>query len=768
MTVVVPFFNVKSYLEECVDSILRQTLTDLEVILVDDGSTDGSHDIAARYVGKDKRVRLVAQANQGPGAARNAGVAHARGTYLTFVDSDDRLPPDALAILVDSARGNNANIAAGAIRRFNSTRSWVPAWAKNVHSDALHGVQLAQFPSLLRNNYPVAKVYKRQFWLSQELSFRTGVIYEDQPLIAQMLSRAGSINVVPDVVYDYRAREDRSSISQRPEEVKDLRDRTEAWQLTLDALRAEADAPVLEGWYETVYGTHFHWYLNNQSISDAGYWQILSTSAQSLLRYEPPGLLDKLSPEKRVAVRLLQENRHQAFLDFRESGGYELSNFGTRITPIGIEHSLPLSADAVSALPQNALVSFPEQLELRQEVIRGQWDLGAGPVQLRLSGFAYIDYVDLADVETRVELFATHKRSGEILAAHVEKSDDALLRPAQHPAGFDIDGSGYVASFELGGPTRLSLGSWTFSIRVTSGRFTVTEPLRNLSAKAGFVEEASRIIDDHVRIRVASNANRHVGVSLLVDEPKFIVYSVRSTGRDVTMAFRAGWPLPPTVMLSAGRTKLAHTRAHRGRDGNFQVSVTLPENESGRRRSWEVGVRDVFGRFVPLVCSAGLNPTKHSGIGKIHVGPTPTGGLRIDDCPHGYIRIEAVTALDDHSLEVSGDVHPAAGWSGYELECENAEIAAASGLTRDPLTVQGRFRADPLHPGGHPAVSTTVTGLAQGPDGRRSAVPVILGRGVLDELPLLVPGSGLIAQRAKGRSLSLRLTKASHSEGTRV
>ena len=89
VSVIVPIYNVEAYLERCVISILNQTYENIEVILINDGSTDRSLDLAKRLEKKDKRIVLVSQDNQGLSAARNSGIKIARGEYITFVDSDE-------------------------------------------------------------------------------------------------------------------------------------------------------------------------------------------------------------------------------------------------------------------------------------------------------------------------------------------------------------------------------------------------------------------------------------------------------------------------------------------------------------------------------------------------------------------------------------------------------------------------------------------------------------------------------------------------------
>ena len=89
ISIIVPVYNVEEYLEECLESICKQTYTDIEVVLVNDGSTDGSKEICEKYCRQDSRFKLINQENQGQSAARNNGVSFSTGEYITFVDSDD-------------------------------------------------------------------------------------------------------------------------------------------------------------------------------------------------------------------------------------------------------------------------------------------------------------------------------------------------------------------------------------------------------------------------------------------------------------------------------------------------------------------------------------------------------------------------------------------------------------------------------------------------------------------------------------------------------
>lgn len=118
VSVVVPIYNVEPYLRECVDSILAQTLEDIEIILVDDGSPDHCGEIAEEYAREDSRVKVIHQKNAGLGSARNTGVANAVGEYVGFVDSDDWVHPKMFEKLYAAAKENNSDIVTGGHREY--------------------------------------------------------------------------------------------------------------------------------------------------------------------------------------------------------------------------------------------------------------------------------------------------------------------------------------------------------------------------------------------------------------------------------------------------------------------------------------------------------------------------------------------------------------------------------------------------------------------------------------------------------------------------
>lgn len=110
VSVIVPVYNVECYLERCLDSILSQTYTNLEIILINDGSTDQSSQICDAYVKRDPRIRVIHQRNQGVSAARDVGLENATGEFIGFVDADDWIEPDMYEVMIYKIQEENCEV----------------------------------------------------------------------------------------------------------------------------------------------------------------------------------------------------------------------------------------------------------------------------------------------------------------------------------------------------------------------------------------------------------------------------------------------------------------------------------------------------------------------------------------------------------------------------------------------------------------------------------------------------------------------------------
>ena len=236
LSVVVPAYQVVEWLTDSLASVLDQSFRDVEVVVVDDGSTDGTGELADRIAAGDPRVRVVHQANAGLGVARNVGVGHATGELLAFADSDDVVSPDAYERLVGSLDASGSDLAIGAVQRVRGTETFMTPLMRTNHEVELTGARIDEAPLLLADVFAWNKVFNRSFWDTHGLRFPEGVRYEDQPVITQALVHARLDSLV-EPVYQWRVRDDGSSISQQRGDVRDLADRLETKRWSLATVR---------------------------------------------------------------------------------------------------------------------------------------------------------------------------------------------------------------------------------------------------------------------------------------------------------------------------------------------------------------------------------------------------------------------------------------------------------------------------------------------------------------------------------------------------
>ena len=229
LTVVVPLYNVEEYLGACLTSLAEQTMADLEVVLVDDGSTDNGPALAQEFVDRDPRFRLIRQENAGLGAARNAGVraADPKGEFLTFVDSDDVVPPGAYARMLAELDSSGSDFATGNVLRLraNGALEQSPMFRKPMEK-ARPATHVTRDWILLGDRIACNKVFRRTFWDEHAFAFPTGVLYEDIAVVLPAHFLARSVDVVEEPVYHWRDRD--GSITTRRAVPKGIRDRVTA------------------------------------------------------------------------------------------------------------------------------------------------------------------------------------------------------------------------------------------------------------------------------------------------------------------------------------------------------------------------------------------------------------------------------------------------------------------------------------------------------------------------------------------------------------
>ena len=239
LSVIVPCYNAEPFLQECLESIERQTMDDFEAILVDDGSTDGSRRLLEQYTEKDRRFVLLSQKNKGVSAARNLALKNARGEWVTFVDADDILPPNAFAILLQFTE-KNVNMIVGSHALFETSirisKKVIPegGWDKATEEkrQRIAVQRLIEGDCVL--NIMCGKLHRRSFLCDERIVLNESLeIAEDALFNLEAVLTGGSPVYTDELVYYYR--QHGQSVTQQHKSVNEY-EKHEAWLLAMKSL----------------------------------------------------------------------------------------------------------------------------------------------------------------------------------------------------------------------------------------------------------------------------------------------------------------------------------------------------------------------------------------------------------------------------------------------------------------------------------------------------------------------------------------------------
>ncbi len=260
VSVVIPIYNAAEFLGECLDSVLQQSLTDIEVICVDDGSPDNSLEILKKYEKQDARLRIISQPNQGAGAARNNGMANAKGEYLCFLDSDDFFDKDMLKEAYEAAHACRADVCVYDADLFtHTTKEFKPCtWAfrrqyfpsKQPFSPLQKDVKDNIFRMF--NGWPWDKLFRREFVQKIDLQYQNLRTTNDMFFVFIGLARAKRIATVDKVLAHQRV-EVKTSLS---------RTRDKSWNCFYTALLAMQEELKRVGIYKELERAFVNWSIN--------------------------------------------------------------------------------------------------------------------------------------------------------------------------------------------------------------------------------------------------------------------------------------------------------------------------------------------------------------------------------------------------------------------------------------------------------------------------------------------------------------------------
>ncbi len=212
VSIIVPVYNVENYVEKCICSIISQTYKNIEIIIINDGSTDNSKQICEKYASKDNRIKFFNKENEGLATTRNYGIEKASGEFILFVDSDDYIEKDAVEILLAKIKEKNLDVVIGnAIVEGSKKIKPYLIRKKSENEKVMSGIEYL----IERNKKDYfcvcvwISMYKKQFILQNNLFFKDGILHEDEEWTPRVMLKANRVEDINLEFYHYiKYRED--------------------------------------------------------------------------------------------------------------------------------------------------------------------------------------------------------------------------------------------------------------------------------------------------------------------------------------------------------------------------------------------------------------------------------------------------------------------------------------------------------------------------------------------------------------------------------
>ena len=682
LSVVVPVYNVQDYLKDAVASIRRQSYTNLEVILVDDGSTDASGDLCDEFAYRDPRIRVLHQRNGGLSNARNNGAIQATGEMLTFMDSDDLLFDDSYERMVGTITDTGSEFVSGNVQRFNRRRGW-QAWNQSAsHTADRFRTNIIKHPELVFDAVAWNKVFRRDFYEKAKINFPEGKLYEDMVPMYRAYKAAKSVDVLHDPTYRWRVREEKNSISQRRAEYQNLADKIEMVDTIYRDLRLRRQNSLRDPFFRKVLEGDLWLYVENVSESGSTQFdQLLAATVRRYWRAAPISAKRVLQQQRRVLYQALS-NGHpeliQPILSWYREHGDDLPVVHRRNKVYLDTKSVP------SNWPRLSLED--RSLEVETQLTAGVTDIIFDPAtsSLRIGGWAFVTLWPAAAQQTRVWLRdPTNDRRVQVPVVKTGLPSPTAAqksRDRQH----DVSSVGFEARIEGSSLAQLAGSSrrtkdWQVEIEVQTPESARRSEVTNFTRGGSISAIVPRFVADDVQIVPVAQPGE--ALYLAVRRPFLIVDHVERQGRTVTIDVKTladetlGAKGKHVLQLKEDQLRRTLTLdAEQIETGRWRVSFDLPEVPGERYVMWKLsGV------------TAGKSRRAAWGNRACPITAPDSPGISIRPSVGGWLVItESARALEVTSAALSPDVQALAIEASITPEPGTVELALARDDDRSP------------------------------------------------------------------------------------
>lgn len=645
LSVVIPAFNASDHIEACLRSVLSQKDVSLEIIVVDDGSTDNTVEKVNRCVDGDDRVTLLTGDNEGPALARNRGVGAARGTYLAFADADDEVLTGAYSSMIDSLERTGSDIATGSYIRIGKFGRSRPKLTARVHARQRLAVRLDDMPELLEEPVLWNKIYRRDFWNRHVGEMWGFPNYEDQEPVYRALIGAAAIDVLTEDVYAWRLADGRDTRSQHKANLTDLHAKLEV----IEALRTTLEhAPdnVLERAYSIWMGRDLAMHAEFLDTAHKRFRKTLCSAAKDLKRSMPRGAWKLMPAQERLYMWIVANGRLD---DIEEILGTRAEE--TKSVPLEQVDGKWFVAPTYVArleteLPKRLLrareVDFIPQMKIRN----ARW---VDENVLELQGCAYIPGISPSDVEVHIQGIMD---GAVVIDSAVEHVNDNRV---------DLEVGDPWRTYGLGGfRVKIDLSKVeVFSPRGIhlAGQFDIARARFNVPAVSAAVVGmiAPSPVSKGRRTTVIADERNELSIQEVVIPNRLVLAKqVSCQGRDVTFTLDGTTDIKSLTLHGAGMTTVLSAQ------GRTIFTGTLPELPNkfsvGGERLWTALARTTDGHPVPVYHTKVdyLLP----GTSSVRLAPNLAGAVQLTQ---RFRRVTITGATNDRDrLLLTGRIDPPA------------------------------------------------------------------------------------------------------------
>ncbi|WBB89341.1 bifunctional glycosyltransferase/CDP-glycerol:glycerophosphate glycerophosphotransferase [Verrucosispora sp. WMMC514] len=546
LSVVVPAHDVQTFLDDCLNSIANQTYRNLEVIVVDDGSVDGTGQIAEQFASRDPRFRVIHQEEGGPGRARNVGIQAATGTYLAFVDGDDLLPPYAYTMAIACLESTGSDFVSGDVRQFTSRGATPSPMHAKIFPETKLRTHVSQHSALLKDRTVWNKVFRRRFWDEHGLVFPEGVVFEDVPVAVLAHAMASTVDVLNVPVYYWRRRESgEASITQRTTDWATVADRFRAVDRVSRFLAEHGQRGIKRAYDANALVDDLALVLRALPDADDAFREAFLDRANDFLDRVDPRVLKNLRAKYRVQWHLVRQRMMPELIEvvLATRGGMPVP---TTMRGLRRYADLPFLDDPRAGLPRELyrLPDPPAQSKLHDLI----WRDG----RLVLRGHAYAEGAKAARPWSSGRLLWLREqrtRRAVMLRARPRRCPDATVDSKHGDCSYEWSGFETVvdpASLKKDG--KWVEGVWRLAVGVVS-----KTGLRKTQVRLGTDPVATWLnphyVDETVRIVPLASAQ---GVSLRIEEVRARLTSYTMVGDTLEVRGEIRGPSPV-----AGRIRLS-------------------------------------------------------------------------------------------------------------------------------------------------------------------------------------------------------------------